>query len=79
VSTWILVWFFLAGISSLAVIIVLVALIRHGLSVGRTAKRFQQEIGPLTDQLQTLSDRAGEHSSQIQARGLKGPPPRPEG
>jgi hypothetical protein len=79
VSTWILVWLFMAGISSLAVIIVLVALIRHGLSVGRTAKRFQQEIGPLTDQLQTLSARAGERSSQMQARGVKGPSPGPEG
>jgi hypothetical protein len=79
VSTWILVWFFMAGISSLTVIIVLVALIRHGLSVGRTAKRFQQEIGPLTDQLQTLSARAGERSSQMRFRGVKGPPPGPEG
>jgi hypothetical protein len=79
VSKWILVWFFMAGISSLAVIVVLVALIRHGWSVGRTAKRFKEEIGPLTEQLQTLSARAGERGSQIQARGVKGPPLRPEG
>lgn len=78
-STWILVWFFMAGISTLAVTIVLVALVRHGLSVGKTAKHFQQEIGPLTAQLQDLSAKASERGSNIGARGLKGPAPRPEG
>jgi hypothetical protein len=79
VSTWILIWLLIAGISTLAVTVVLVALARHSLSVVRTAKRFQDEIGPLTEQLQALGSRAGERGSKIQARGAKGPLERPEG
>ena len=68
-STWILVWFLLAGVSTLAMIVVVVALARHVLSVTRTARRFQEEMAPLSDQLQALGRRASERSSKLQTRG----------
>jgi uncharacterized protein YoxC len=74
-----LVWLFMAGIASLAVIVVLIALVRHAWSVAKTAKRFQAEMAPLTEQLQTLSATAGERSSKIQGRSLGGPRTRPDG
>jgi hypothetical protein len=47
--------------------------------VARTAKRFQAELAPMTEQLQALSSRAGERGSKIQAQGARGPGKRPEG
>ena len=77
-NTWIFVWFFMAAISTLAVVVVGIAFVRHSMSVGRTAKRFQREVGPLTEQIQTLSAQAGERAARIQAEGVKGDRPKPE-
>jgi electron transfer flavoprotein alpha subunit len=52
-----------AILSAVAVIAVLIALARHVLSVGRAVRRFNDEVGPLADQIGAsaarASDRAG--------------------
>ncbi|MDP9329584.1 MAG: hypothetical protein M3P11_02920 [Actinomycetota bacterium] len=62
-SSWILAWLLVAILSTVAVIAVLVALVRHALSVGRAVRRFNDEVGPLADEIATnaarASDRAG--------------------
>src|SRR5436190_785095 len=44
-STWLVVWIVLGAVSTLAVAALLVALGRHVLLLGRTARRFREEVG----------------------------------
>jgi len=47
VGTWLLVWFVIGIVSTVAVIAFLIALIRHLLVLGRTARRMQDELSPI--------------------------------
>jgi hypothetical protein len=51
VSTWLVWWFVISILATAAVIAVLIALVRHVLLLGRTARRMQDEISPLADDI----------------------------
>jgi hypothetical protein len=44
-STWLVVWIALGAVSTLVVLAFVLALGRHVLILGRTARRFQEEVG----------------------------------
>jgi hypothetical protein len=71
VSTWLVVWFIVAIISTGAVIACLVALARHVLVVGRAAKEFQAAVQPLADAITADGDRASQRSSSLQVPGRR--------
>lgn len=72
-STWILVWFIAALISTLALVACVAGLARHVLLLGRTARRAQEEIRPVVDAI----SREGEHATttvanfQVPGRGAR--------
>jgi hypothetical protein len=69
VTTTALVWFVIGLLSIAAVLALLIALIRHLIVLGRAARRFQEEITPIAQDISALSDRASNRS-----RGLsRGP------
>jgi hypothetical protein len=74
VNTWILVWLVVTLLSTIAVAVVLVALVRHGALVGRTAKKLQREVGAMTDELARQSSRASDRASHLQRKMPKGRP-----
>jgi hypothetical protein len=57
-TTTALVWLVVGFVSLVAVLAVLIALIRHVLVLGRAAGRFQDEVGPLTQEIGELADAA---------------------
>jgi hypothetical protein len=65
-STWLVVWFVISIVATAAVIACLVALVRHVLLVGRTARRFQDELAPLTGAISSEADRASRRASALQ-------------
>ncbi len=57
-----LVWFVIGLLTVVAVLALLIALIRHLMVLGRTARRFQEEVTPIAEDISTLSDRASNRS-----------------
>ena len=64
-TTTALVWFVVGLVSIVAVLAVLIALIRHLFVLGRAAKRFQAEVGPLAEDISTLSGAASSRSRRL--------------
>jgi hypothetical protein len=75
-STWLIVWFIVAFVSTAAVLACLVALIRHALVLGRSAREFQEAVKPLADAISADGRRASERSGSLRVPGRPGPPGR---
>lgn len=78
-STWLIVWFIVAVVTTLALIAFFVALGRHVLVLGRTAKRMQEEVQPIADDISRMTthqqDRIGELRAKVptpKGRGGRG-------
>jgi len=68
VGTWLLVWFVVGIVSTVAVIAFLIALIRHLLVLGRTARRMQDEVSPIVQEISAESVRATDRASRLGPR-----------
>jgi hypothetical protein len=68
VGTWILVWFVIGILTTVAVIAFLIALIRHLLVLGRTARRMQDEVAPIVQEISAQGTRAGDRAARLGPR-----------
>ena len=68
-STTAVVWLAIGLVTLLAVAAMLVALVRHGLLVGRAAQRMNDEVSPITSEIQAI--RA---ASQARRNAMRGRP-----
>lgn len=68
-TTTALVWFIIGLATVVAVLALLIALIRHLMVLGRAARRFQEEVTPIAEDISALSERASNRS-----RGLSRSP-----
>lgn len=73
-SSWLAVWFLIAIVSTLAVIACLVALVRHVLVLGRTARQLQEAVAPLADEISREGARASDRAATLQVPGRGGRP-----
>ena len=48
-------WLTIGLVTTIALLAMLIGLVRHGIVVGRTASRFQEEISPITEQISALT------------------------
>jgi hypothetical protein len=67
-APWLVVWFTIGIVSTIAVLACLIALTRHLLVLGRTVQRFQEEAQPIADDLSKEGKRASDHMAAISAR-----------
>jgi len=74
VDTWVCDWLLIAILSTILAIAVLVALVRHVLVVGRTAREFQDAVRPMVDEVSRQSNRATQRASRTRATRLGGRP-----
>jgi hypothetical protein len=65
VTNWLLWWFVICAVTTVAVIAFAVALVRHVLLLGRTARRMQDEISPIAQQITSGVDRASTRASSL--------------
>ncbi len=65
VGTWLIVWFVIGIVSTIAVLAFLTALIRHLLLLGRTARRMQEELTPIVHDISDQGARASERASRL--------------
>lgn len=68
-STWILVWFIVAVVSTSLVLLFLAGLVRQVILLVRTARQMQDEIQPLADELSREGQRASSRASSLQVPG----------
>jgi hypothetical protein len=68
VDTWIIVWFAIGIVSTIAVLAFLIALIRHLLVLGRTARRMTDELNPIVQEISAGGARASERASRLGPR-----------
>ena len=64
-DSWLVVWFVIAIVATIAVLAFLVALIRHLLVLGRTARRLQDEVSPIAREISTEGARASDRASRL--------------
>ncbi len=57
-TTTALVWFVIGLLTIVAILALLIALIRHLIVLGRAARRFQEEVTPIAEDISALSERA---------------------
>ena len=72
-STWLVVWFIVAIVSTVAVIACLVALVRHVMVLGRSARELQDAVKPLADEITAGGDRASSRAASLQIPGRRAP------
>jgi hypothetical protein len=70
VTTTALVWFVIGLLTIVAVLALLISLIRHLMVLGRAARRFQEEVTPIAEDISALSDRASNRSRGL-SRGSR--------
>ncbi len=68
VSTTAIVWLTIGLVSIVAVLAMVVALVRHGILIGRAVRRVNDEFAPLLAEIQTRGP-----SGAPGARGVRGP------
>jgi len=73
VSPWLLVWYLIAAVTTMAVLVFAIALVREALLVGRTARRFQEEAQPIADEVSREAARASERAGSLSPPGRTRP------
>ena len=71
-SPWLVVWFVVAIVSTVAVLACLIGLLRHMLILGRTVKQLQEEVQPIAEDLAKERQRASTHVAAIGERRRRG-------
>ena len=71
-APWLVTWFVVAIVSTVAVIACLIGLLRHLLVLGRTVKQMQEEMRPIAEELARERQRASEHVAAIGERRRRG-------
>lgn len=72
-SPWLLVWYLIAAVTTMAVLVFAIALVREALLLGRTARRFQEEAQPLVDDVSRDAARASERAGSLTPPGRSRP------
>jgi hypothetical protein len=68
VDTWLIVWFVIGIVTTIAVLAFLIALIRHLLVLGRSARQMQDELTPVVQEISAQGTRASDRASRLGTR-----------
>ncbi len=60
------VWIIVGVVSTLAIAVVLVGLVRHVFLLGRTLRRFQDEVQPIAEDITAEGERASARAAHLQ-------------
>ena len=72
-SPWLLVWYLIAVVTAVAVLVFAIALVREALLLGRTARRFQEEAQPIVDDVSRAASRASDRAGSLSPPGRTRP------
>ena len=78
-APWLVVWFVVGIVSTVAVLACMIGLLRHVLVLARTVKQLQGEVQPIADDISEEGQRASAHASDIGQRRSRGSPSKTRG
>jgi len=67
------VWIIVGLVSTLAIAVVLVGLVRHVFLLGRTLRRFQEEVQPIAEDIAAQGERASSRAASLPRGEASGP------
>lgn len=67
------VWIIVGLVSTLAIAVVLVGLVRHVFLLGRTLRRFQEEVQPIAQDIAAEGERASSRAAGLSSPKAWGP------
>ena len=67
-APWLVVWFTIGIVSTIAILACLIGLMRHVLVLGRTVQAFREEAQPIADDLAREQQQASAHVAAIGTR-----------
>lgn len=67
-STWLVAWFVIGVVTTVALIAFFVALARHAVVLGRSAKRMQEETQPIVEDINRLTARQSAHLEEMRSK-----------
>ncbi|HET9311610.1 MAG TPA: hypothetical protein VFP41_10380 [Actinomycetota bacterium] len=67
-DTWLVVWFVIGIVTTIVVLAFLIALIRHVLVLGRTARQMQEELSPVVQEISAQGTRASDRAARLGPR-----------
>jgi hypothetical protein len=67
------VWIIVGLVSTLAIAVVLVGLVRHVFLLGRTLRRFQEEVQPIAEDIAAQGERASSRAAGLSSPKAGGP------
>lgn len=67
-APWLVVWFVVGIVSTVAIAACAIGLARHLMILGRAVKAFQEEVQPIADDLARESARVSETTASMSAR-----------
>jgi hypothetical protein len=73
VNVWLVTWFLVSIVVGGALLAIAAGLVRRTIALGRTLKRFQDEVQPMAEQIAREGDRA---AGRAGAMGERSPLPR---
>ena len=68
-APWLVVWLVIGLVSSVAILVCLIGLVRHALILGRSVQAFQQELQPILDEVSREGAKASQTGASISGRG----------
>jgi len=72
--SWVSVWLLLAMLAAIVVLVFAISLGRHVVLVGRTARRLQDEVGPLATDVSREGAEVADRVERLEAPGRTGRP-----
>ncbi len=66
------VWIAIGLATTVAILALLIALIRHVLVLGKSLQRFQQEVQPVAEEISAEGERASSRASDLKVPGRSG-------
>ncbi len=66
--SWVLVWLLLGIVTTMVIVVFAISLGRHVLIIGRTARRFREEVGPLATEVERGGSEASDRAERLRLR-----------
>ena len=67
------VWIIVGLVSTLAIAVVFFGLVRHVFLLGRTLRRFQEEVQPIAEDIAAEGERASSRAAGLSSPKARGP------
>jgi Sec-independent protein translocase protein TatA len=72
--SWVSVWLLLALLATCVVLVFAISLGRHAVIVGRTARRFREEVGPVASEVSREGGETAERAGSLEIPDRTGRP-----